>query len=140
MQLQSSQLQSLHQEAGCWLRSSSAYASMSRTHSEHPAEQAATHSRPIRTRRKYDCVMAEPLKGVEFRVFRSLIQEEDFDTVEKIGMHLTLGPMVATSEIEAALDSLAVAGYVEERKPGHWRITSQGHAVKQSLLGDLIGG
>lgn len=81
--------------------------------------------------------MAEPLKGVEFRVFRSLIQEDDFDTVEKIGMHLTLGPMVTTSEIEAALSSLAMAGYVEERKPGHWQITPQGHAVKGSLLGEL---
>jgi len=79
--------------------------------------------------------MVDPLQGVEARVFKSLIQEEDFDTVEKIGVHLTLGPVVATSEIEASLESLATAGYVEERKPGHWRITSQGYAVKGSLLG-----
>jgi len=45
--------------------------------------------------------------------------------------------MVTTSEIEAALDSLAMAGYVEERKPGHWQITPQGHAVEGSLLGKL---
>lgn len=81
--------------------------------------------------------MVDPLQGVEARVFKSLIQEEDFDTVEKIGVHLTLGPMVATSEIEAALQSLATAGYVEQRKPGHWQVTPQGHAVKRSLLGEL---
>jgi predicted transcriptional regulator len=81
--------------------------------------------------------MVDPLQGVELRVFRSLLEEEDFDTVEKIGVHLTLGRMVATSEIEVALASLATAGYVQERKPGHWQITSQGYAVKRSLLGEL---
>ncbi len=81
--------------------------------------------------------MADPLKGAEFRVFRSLLQEDDFDTVEKIRVHLTQGPAVETAAIEGALESLAARRYVEEHKPGHWSITSQGHAVRKSLLGEL---
>jgi hypothetical protein len=86
---------------------------------------------------RYHGSVADPLEGVDLRVFRSLFEEEDFDTLKKIRVHLTLGPIVATTEIEAALDRLVLRGYVEERKPGHWWITSQGHAVRRSLLGEV---
>jgi hypothetical protein len=80
--------------------------------------------------------MADRLEGVGFRVFRSLHQEWDLDTVEDIRIQLTRGPLVPFEQIEAALARLAERRYVEEFKPGHWKITNQGLAVKRSLLGE----
>ncbi len=88
-------------------------------------------------RARYIPKMAVRLKGVEFRVFHSLRQEWDFDTVEAIRVHLTQGPVVSTPQIEDALDSLAERGYIEEFEPGRWRISPQGHGVHRSLLGEL---
>jgi hypothetical protein len=79
----------------------------------------------------------DPLDGVEFRVFRALLQEYDYDTVEQLRVYLTQGPAASTEEIELALESLATDGYVEQYKPGHWKVASHGHAVSKSLLGEL---
>jgi hypothetical protein len=82
-------------------------------------------------------VMAEPLKGSEFRVFRSLIEEWPWDTVEKIRVELTRGDELDTAEVEAALESLREKGYVEEFQPGRWQVTPNGHGVRRMLLGEL---
>ena len=79
--------------------------------------------------------MAEPLDGVELRVFRSLLQEWDRDTVEEIRVELTRGVPVPTAEVEAALQRLAQRGYAEEFSEGHWRVTPQARAVEATLLG-----
>jgi hypothetical protein len=79
--------------------------------------------------------MTDQLTGVEFRVFRSLLQESDRNTVEDVRIQLTRGPVVAAAEIEGALESLSAQGYVEEHEPGRWQISSRGHGRKKSLLG-----
>jgi DNA-binding transcriptional ArsR family regulator len=81
--------------------------------------------------------MAEPLVGSELRVFRSLIEEWPWDTVEKIGVELTRGEELGSAEIEAALEALREKGYVEEFEPGRWQVTPNGHGVRRTLLGEL---
>jgi hypothetical protein len=81
--------------------------------------------------------MAERLEGVEYRVFRSLLQEWDRDTVEEIRVELTRGVEVPIAQIEEALRTLESKGYVES-EADHWKITPQGQAVRRSLLGDDI--
>lgn len=71
----------------------------------------------------------------ESRIFRSLATEWPHDTVDQIRVELTRGPEVASEEVEAALEGLQAAGLVEEFKPGHWRLTPNGHGKKPSLLG-----
>src|SRR3954462_1847479 len=80
--------------------------------------------------------MAEPLKGAELRVFRSLIEEWPWDTVEKIRVEMTRGEELTTEEIEAALTSLRENGYVEEFELGRWQVTPNGHGVRRTLLGE----
>src|SRR6476646_444752 len=81
--------------------------------------------------------MAEPLKGAELRVFRSLIEEWPWDTVEKIRVEMTRGDELGTADIEAALTSLREKGYVEEFEAGRWQVTPNGHGVRRTLLGEL---
>src|SRR5688572_944885 len=78
--------------------------------------------------------MIEPLRDVRLRVFRSLVQEQDRDTVDAIAVELSRAS-VPHHEIEAALKSLADSGYVETFGDGHWRATAQGLAIRESLLG-----
>jgi hypothetical protein len=82
--------------------------------------------------------MADRLEGIEFRVFRSLGREADQDTVEQIRVELTHAEVAASDEIQDALTRLSEHGYVEEYKPGRWRITPQGFAVQRSLLGEPL--
>lgn len=80
--------------------------------------------------------MAEPLKGAELRVFKSLIEEWPWDTVEKIRVEMTRGDELSTEEVEAVLNSLREKGYVEEFQPGRWQVTPNGHGVRRTLLGE----
>ncbi|MEA2512680.1 MAG: hypothetical protein QOJ59_2167 [Thermomicrobiales bacterium] len=80
--------------------------------------------------------MAKRLEGVGFRVFRSLQREWDRDTVEDIRVELTRGTVVSYEEVEDALRRLADQRYVEEFSPGHWRISANGLALRQTLLGE----
>jgi len=81
--------------------------------------------------------MATPLQGAERRVFSSLLHEEQEDSVEKIRIELTRGAELFTEEVEAALEALRLKGYVEEFRPGRWKLTPNGHGVKRSLLGEI---
>lgn len=80
--------------------------------------------------------MAEPLQGSELRVFRSLIEEWPWDTVEKIRVELTRGEELSSEQVEAALQRLRQKGYVEEFEAGRWQVTAKGHAVRRTLLGE----
>jgi hypothetical protein len=82
--------------------------------------------------------MAEPLAGVTLRVFRTLLHEPDYETVDDIRLHLTHGAVVGIEAIEAALEELMAAGYVEEFAHDQYRIAPRGHAVKRSLQGEPI--
>jgi hypothetical protein len=81
--------------------------------------------------------MAERLEGLELRVFRSLFEEYDLDSIEEIRVQLTRGALASATEIETALASLRERGYVEELRPGHWRVAPQGLGVRRSLLGEF---
>jgi hypothetical protein len=83
--------------------------------------------------------VTDPLQGVEFRVFRSLLQESDYETVEQIRVYLTQGPIVPSEDIEEALATLAAKHYVEEYRPGCWKVAPQGYGLRRSLLGELPG-
>jgi hypothetical protein len=58
------------------------------------------------------------------------------DSVEQIRIELTRSVELSTEEVEAALEVL-LKGYVEEFRPGHWKLTPNGHGVKRSLLGGI---
>lgn len=81
--------------------------------------------------------MAEPLQGPELRVFRSLVEEWPWDTVEKIRVEMTRGEELSSAEVEAALESLREKGYVEEFQSNRWQVTPNGHGVRRTLLGEL---
>jgi hypothetical protein len=81
--------------------------------------------------------MAVPLQGSEFRIFRSLLEEWPFNSVEEIRIELTQGPVLSYDEVEEALGALARKGYVEEFEPDRWKVTLDGHAVQRTLLGQL---
>jgi hypothetical protein len=80
--------------------------------------------------------MAEPLQGAELRVFRSLVEEWPWDTVEKIRVELTRGEELSSEQVEAALEGLRQKGYVEEFEAGRWQVTVNGHGVRRTLLGE----
>jgi hypothetical protein len=81
-------------------------------------------------------VVADPLSGAEFRVFRSLIEEWPQDTVEKIRVEMTRGAELSAEEIGRALRGLADKGYVEEFEPCRWQVTPNGHGMRRTLLGE----
>jgi hypothetical protein len=80
--------------------------------------------------------VAPQLEGAEFRVFRSLIEEWPWDTVEKIRVEMTLGEEMSVAQIEEALGNLREMGYVEEFEPGRWQVTPNGHGMRRTLLGE----
>jgi hypothetical protein len=84
--------------------------------------------------------VAEKLEGVEFRVFRCLIEESQFETFEEICIELTHAPPLAPEDVQEALESLREKGYAEEVQPGHWKRTPNGYGVRRSLLGQPIPG
>ena len=79
------------------------------------------------------------LEGVEFRVFRSLVREWDRDTPKQIEVELSRNP-VDLEEVEAALERLEDAGWLEEYAPGRWRLSGNGEGCKRSLLGAIPPG
>jgi len=81
--------------------------------------------------------MAEPLHGPEFRVFRCLIRESQFESFDRICIEMTHQPPLEREEVAAALASLQENGYAEEFKPGHWRHAPNGYGVRRTLLGEL---
>lgn len=81
--------------------------------------------------------MAKRLEGNEFRVFRCLIKEEQFESFEEICLELTHDPALTPEEVAEALTSLQERGYAEEFKPGHWKYTPNGYGVHRTLLGEL---
>jgi hypothetical protein len=84
--------------------------------------------------------MAEKLEGAEFRVFRCLINESQFEKFEEICVELTHAPALVPGEVATALDRLEEKGYAEEFQAGHWRFTPNGYGVRRSLLGQPIPG
>lgn len=81
--------------------------------------------------------MATPLKGTEFRIFQSLIEEWPRNSIEELRVEMTIGVELSTEEVEAALESLRLKEYLEEFEPGRWQLAPNGHGVRRSLLGEL---
>ena len=85
--------------------------------------------------------MAEALEGNERRVFFSLYRDHDRDTPDAIRIELTRSPpYLDEDEVVEILEALRDRGYVEEHSLGHWGLSSQGLAVRRSLLGESVPG
>jgi hypothetical protein len=83
-------------------------------------------------------MMAKKLEGAEFRVFRCLIREYQFERFEDICVELTHRPALTPDEVAEALASLRDSGFAEEFQPGHWRYTQNGYGVHRTLLSELL--
>lgn len=86
--------------------------------------------------------MVEPLEGLERRVFHALLRESDRNTIREIWSELTWtemppdrDPPASTESIEETLEALALRGYIEECRGGHWWVTGQARMSEESLLG-----
>jgi hypothetical protein len=84
--------------------------------------------------------MLEKLHGTEFRVFRCLIHESQFESFDEICVELTHAPALEPEEVAEALKSLLEKGYAEEFAPDRWKYTQNGYGVRRSLLGEPIPG
>jgi DNA-binding IclR family transcriptional regulator len=84
--------------------------------------------------------MAEPLQGIELRVFRSLLHRSDRHNLKAIRVELIGKPEPVASEVETALSRLVESGYLEEFEPGRWRLTRQGYSLRLALLGESSAG
>jgi hypothetical protein len=80
-------------------------------------------------------VKLAPLTGIDFRVFRSLANEGDQDTVALICVRLSRQP-VEPADVEAALERLASHNYVREYRQGHWELGLAGLGCRRTLLSE----